>query len=366
MRIWACCCSWPAASGLTALVVDTLACALDLPGATLLPLSGLFLVPWVIGHGSAPAWTFLVVALSWVGILATAQGDWARRWAPAARAGRVALGMAVTAAVALAALFGGAVAGSRGPDPHARLRPRPRPRRGHSAGRRAGQPAPLPGRQRRPRGAHLHHRRRSGRLPAPGRPRPVRRRDVEPRAARLSSTGTPPTWAAGFGPQTRPGAYDVHVGPLGGATLPSPEWHRRRAHELAGGLGPALDPAQPLGRARASAARQLAADRVAGALGRQHAAPGQRAGRPGIRGLPIRPGRPHRRSSVPSSGSSPPRSPRVRRRRTTRPSRCRTGSPSPGASATPPRSPAARTATRWSRSCASASATASSSRRRWR
>ena len=101
--------------GLTALVVDTLAVGLDLPGLTLLPLSALFFVPWVVGHGSAPVWTFLLVALGWLLILGVAQRDWARSWAPTARTGRIGVGAAAAAAACVLALLGGSLTEGRSP-----------------------------------------------------------------------------------------------------------------------------------------------------------------------------------------------------------------------------------------------------------
>ena len=61
--------------GLAALVVDTLAAGLDLPGMTLIPLAALFAVPWLVNRGSAPWWAFPLVALGWLAVLSALQRD---------------------------------------------------------------------------------------------------------------------------------------------------------------------------------------------------------------------------------------------------------------------------------------------------
>jgi transglutaminase-like putative cysteine protease len=207
--------------GLTALVVDTLACALDLPGATLLPLGCLFLVPWVIGHGSAPAWTFLVVSLAWVAILAAAQGDWARRWAPSARAGRVAVGMGVSMALALGALVAGSIAANR--QPILTLGS------GLDIGQGGGtvQVDELVSLRR----SLVQNDDREVLTYTTDAAQPDYLRLAvldwfngeqwsRPTAGTLAAT--PPTWASGVGPSADWARYDVRVGPLGGATVPSP------------------------------------------------------------------------------------------------------------------------------------------------
>ncbi len=101
--------------GLAALVVDTLAAGLDLPGMTLIPLAALFAVPWVIQEGSAPGWTFVVVAAGWLAVVSALQGDRARRWSRGARAGSPGTGVAIAGAATALALLAGGLTGLRGP-----------------------------------------------------------------------------------------------------------------------------------------------------------------------------------------------------------------------------------------------------------
>ena len=81
--------------GLVALVVDTLAGDLDLPGLTLIPLGALFVVPWVIGRGDAPWGAFVLVAVSWLAVLSSAQRARSAQWAPDARPGTPGAGLGV-------------------------------------------------------------------------------------------------------------------------------------------------------------------------------------------------------------------------------------------------------------------------------
>ena len=101
--------------GLVAIAVDTLAAGLDLPGLTLVPLGALFVVPWAINQGWAPAWAFAAVALSWFGILATTQRDRANLWSLHARPGSTAVGAAVAAVTTAVAVLAGGLVSLRGP-----------------------------------------------------------------------------------------------------------------------------------------------------------------------------------------------------------------------------------------------------------
>ncbi len=101
--------------GLAALVVDTLAAGLDLPGMTLLPLGALFVVPWLVNRGSAPWWAFVLVALGWLAVLSALQRDRASRWSPGARAGSPGTGLAIAGATTALALIAGGVVTLRGP-----------------------------------------------------------------------------------------------------------------------------------------------------------------------------------------------------------------------------------------------------------
>lgn len=101
--------------GLTALVVDTLATALDLPGLTLLPLAALFLVPWAINDGTSPQWAFVVVALAWLAVLSALQRDRAGHWSPGAQPGSPGIGLGIAAATTALAVLSGGLITLRGP-----------------------------------------------------------------------------------------------------------------------------------------------------------------------------------------------------------------------------------------------------------
>lgn len=101
--------------GLAALVADSLAAGLDLPGLTLLPLATLFLVPWSITGGESAGWTFVVVALAWLGVLAASQRERAEAWSPGARPGSPAVGLTIAAATTAVALVAGNLVALRGP-----------------------------------------------------------------------------------------------------------------------------------------------------------------------------------------------------------------------------------------------------------
>lgn len=100
---------------LAALVVDTLAAGLDLPGLTLAPLAALFLVPWVVNRGTAPWWSFAVVALGWLAILSALQRDRAARWSPGARPGSPGTALIIAGAATTLALLAGTLGTLRGP-----------------------------------------------------------------------------------------------------------------------------------------------------------------------------------------------------------------------------------------------------------
>jgi transglutaminase-like putative cysteine protease len=101
--------------GLVALTVDTLAAGLDLPGMTLIPLVALFLLPWAIGRGSAPGWTFVVVAVGWLAVVAALQSDRVSQWSPGARASTPGIGVVIAAATTFLALVAGGLTTPRGP-----------------------------------------------------------------------------------------------------------------------------------------------------------------------------------------------------------------------------------------------------------
>ncbi len=101
--------------GLTALVVDTLAAGLDLPGMTVLPLAALFVVPWAVNRGALPAWAFVLVALSWLALVAAMQRERTADWSPGARAGSPALGLTIAVTTTSIALLAGGLATLRGP-----------------------------------------------------------------------------------------------------------------------------------------------------------------------------------------------------------------------------------------------------------
>lgn len=97
--------------GLTALAADSLSGGLELPTLTLLPLSWLFAVPWWISRGATPAWTFVVVALAWLAVLAASQRERTATWGHRARPGAPGLGAAVAvSSIGVALLVGGQVA----------------------------------------------------------------------------------------------------------------------------------------------------------------------------------------------------------------------------------------------------------------
>ena len=101
--------------GLAALVVDTLAAGLDLPGMTLIPLAALFAVPWLVERGSAPWWTFPLVALGWLAVVSALQRDRASRWSPGARAGSPGTGVAIAGTATALALVAGGLTTLNGP-----------------------------------------------------------------------------------------------------------------------------------------------------------------------------------------------------------------------------------------------------------
>ncbi len=101
--------------GLAALVVDTLGAGLDLPGMTLVPLAALFAVPWLVDRGSAPWWTFPLVALGWLALVSALQRDRTWRWSPGARAGSAGTGLAIAGASTALALVAGGLTTLRGP-----------------------------------------------------------------------------------------------------------------------------------------------------------------------------------------------------------------------------------------------------------
>ena len=101
--------------GLVALAVDTLAAGLDLPGMTLVPLGALFVAPWAINRSDAPGWTFVVVAASWFGVLSATQRERTSLWSPHARPGSPGVGLLVATAVTAVALMAGGLASLRGP-----------------------------------------------------------------------------------------------------------------------------------------------------------------------------------------------------------------------------------------------------------
>ncbi len=101
--------------GLAALVVDTLAAGLDLPGLTLLPLAALFLVPWAINGGTSPGWAFVVVALGWLAILSALQRNRAGHWSPGAQPGSPGIGLGIAAATTALAVLSGGLITLRGP-----------------------------------------------------------------------------------------------------------------------------------------------------------------------------------------------------------------------------------------------------------
>ncbi len=101
--------------GLAALVVDTLAAGLDLPGMTLIPLGALYVVPWLVNRGSAPWWAFALVAAGWLAVVSALQRDRASRWSPGARAGSPGTGLAIAGVTMALALVAGGVSTLRGP-----------------------------------------------------------------------------------------------------------------------------------------------------------------------------------------------------------------------------------------------------------
>ena len=93
--------------GMVALAVDTLAAGLDLPGMTLIPLASLFVLPWAIGQGSAPGWTFVAVAVGWLAVVAALQSQRVSGWSPGARAGTPGIGLVIAAITITIALVAG-------------------------------------------------------------------------------------------------------------------------------------------------------------------------------------------------------------------------------------------------------------------
>ena len=192
--------------GLAALVVDTLAAGLDLPGMTLIPLATLFAVPWLVNRGSAPWWAFPLVALGWLAILSALQRDRASRWSPGARAGSPGTGLtiaAATTALALRRRWADDPGWSRRTRRH-----RNRVRRRDGGGGRAGLAAPVAGEQRHPAGDHPGDHRHSTRLPPTVDPRAVRRRAVAARRPqrRPAPSPRPVPMAASRQRTSRPGS----------------------------------------------------------------------------------------------------------------------------------------------------------------
>ncbi|MGB7980698.1 MAG: DUF3488 and transglutaminase-like domain-containing protein [Candidatus Nanopelagicales bacterium] len=101
--------------GLTALVVDTLAAGLDLPGMTILPLAALFVVPWAVNRGVLPGWAFVLVALAWLALVAAMQRERTAAWSPGAKAGSPGVGLVIAAGCTSIALLVGGLATLRGP-----------------------------------------------------------------------------------------------------------------------------------------------------------------------------------------------------------------------------------------------------------
>ncbi len=101
--------------GLAALVVDTLAAGLDLPGMAVLPMAALFVVPWAINRATLPGWAFAVVAVGWLALVAAMQRDRTAAWSPGARAGRPGVGLVVIGACTAVALIAGGLSALRGP-----------------------------------------------------------------------------------------------------------------------------------------------------------------------------------------------------------------------------------------------------------
>ncbi len=101
--------------GLIALAVDTLAAGLDLPGLSLVPLASLFLVPWAINGGSAPWWSFVAVAVGWLALLSVTQRERTALWSPKARPGSAGSGLAAAAAATTLALAAGGLVTLAGP-----------------------------------------------------------------------------------------------------------------------------------------------------------------------------------------------------------------------------------------------------------
>ncbi len=101
--------------GLVALVVDTLAVGLDLPGLTLAPLGALFVVAWAIGRGQAPPLAFVLVAVAWLLVLASTQRDRVAGWGPGARPGSALATFGIGAVAVVLALVAGGLTALRGP-----------------------------------------------------------------------------------------------------------------------------------------------------------------------------------------------------------------------------------------------------------
>ncbi len=101
--------------GLAAIAVDTLAAGIDLPGLALIPLAAIFAVPWVIGDLHAAWWTFAVVGLAWLVVLAATQHHRLRAWSPQARPGSLGVGLLAAVATLCAGVLGGALTASRDP-----------------------------------------------------------------------------------------------------------------------------------------------------------------------------------------------------------------------------------------------------------
>lgn len=101
--------------GLAALVADSLAGGLDLPGLALIPLATMFAVPWLAARGGAPTWAFVLVALAWLAVLSSSQRERTADWSEGARPPSGAVGIAVSAVTITLALAAGSLVGLRGP-----------------------------------------------------------------------------------------------------------------------------------------------------------------------------------------------------------------------------------------------------------
>lgn len=86
-----------ASVGVVALMVDTLAAGLDLPGLALIPLAGLYAAPWIVGAGFPPTASLVLLLACWLALLSAHERYRVRAAIPTAEPGPALPGAAAVA-----------------------------------------------------------------------------------------------------------------------------------------------------------------------------------------------------------------------------------------------------------------------------